>query len=1312
MKTTIKILLVLILTVSLYADIKPAMTSFNAGEISPLLLLRSDFAKYDNSCQTLQNFLPLSQGPVVRRPGTYYIASTKIATQTVRLIPFEYAKTDSYILEFGDEYIRFYRNGGQIVDSVATETITVNNIVAHYLLNDIEGTVVVDADGGTYPGTATGNVSLWTDEGKAGSCLDFGNTYAVEIDDNANFSFGNAATDTAFSIAGWVYVNGIDSLQVIASKWQEDTLREWRLSLDDSQHLQLHLCDDSIGLTSDRLAQWYLNEATNTTHVDDVSTTYDGIASANTDTFDATGKISGGLDFGGDKYVTVADAAGLSFGNAATDTTFSISAWIYVTESNHYQYIMSKLNHGSAIEWSFYLSGSERLSMYLADDSAAAYIHAYTSPLTNGWHHVVGSYDATEANTGITLYVDGESQTVTRSSQGTYVAMENTATDVLMGAVFINSSRTNFFESIIDNIILFDIELTTADVLNLYNSGEGTESLSMTFPSTVADDALGLGWHFVASTYTGVGSGTAADGILLYVEGSLVDSTSNNTTDYVAMENTAVKTRIGAQYSSASALEYIWRDKIDNIFIVSDVLTAVEIAALYTTAAYEIVSPYTESQLFDIQYAQSADVMYLAHKDELPRKLTRTLHTLWTIEDVNYVTGPFMNQNTASTTLTPSGLTGTIDITASEDVFNSSQVGALWEIRHPRTDATLSGSLATATSTSAIDCEGEYKLVTHGTWTAEVYLERSNDNGLTWEKVSGSFVSSVNDDNIDLSDEETESGYKYRVTMANRSSGTATYTFVVYDHIHTGIVKITNFTSPTVVTAKVYTALSAASSTTYWSEGYWSDYNGYPETIEFHEFRLWYGGNNNYPQTLWASRIDDYNDMTAGDLDTDALIYTIPNQNPIQWLKSQTYLMIGSLGGAGRIGEQDEAMAPLVQPQYLHQTTDGCKFLQAEMAGDAILYVERGGKKVREFVYNFEKDKFVSPDMTVLAEHITGDGIDEMAYQSRPDSTLWCVRDDGDFLSMTYNRPQDVVAWAHHVTDGDIESVATIPGTGEDEVWMSVERTIDGSTVRYIERMQPRDWGTSQSDCFFVDSGLTWNGGDTVSVGTATQASPCVIHVSSWPVDGDGTSLADGDQIIIQSVLGMTELNGNVYTMDDAVVASLTFSLNNSSDTANISAASYTTYISGGTVQRVDNTFSGFDHLEGESISVLADGDVQANVTVATGTISIDVWANKVHAGMPYTSILETMPVAVEGAIGARIQISRVAVNFYESLGTLYGVEDDTEECFTETSLVTGWKKLSFQQGYTDEATIYLEQIDPLPLTIRAIIPSVIITEQ
>ena len=1075
---------------SLLAAVQPAMTSFNAGELSPLMRMRSDFDKYDNGCATLQNMLPLSQGPAMRRPGTYYIAQTETMTERSRLIPFKFSTTDTYMLEFGDFYMRVYRDDAQVLDD----------------------------DDAIYELATVYSESELPD---------------IQYRQNADVMF---------------LVNGADPPQKLTrlghSYW----------TIEDVNYVDGPFLDEYVAVdTQTGYAVNYASSGESATASESgaYGAASGAVANTNDEDYDTYRRYTGGEDF--DYYGRYTSTAYFT-----TEITFDAAVDL------------------SSIEY--------RLgwSAVTTTRTASFKVHYDTADV---WTEVATGIDDNVVSGGDWEDVDG----VKLSLYG----------------------KTDMIDSGYAVISLYEIKAFGL-------SGVQVAAINYFTPSNTASHNRTLD----ASGAADQGGSPNIVRIPSTAHGFLAD-------DYVVIDGTT---------------NYDGTYKITNI---------------------------DSANTFDIESAYTAET--------------------------------FATTDTASSRIL---------ITSDKDTFEAGHVGSLWKIRHPRTDAKLSGSLSSATSSSAIACEGDYSLTTHGTWTGTVMLERTSDGGTTYEEVSESSRSSVDDDNIDYSGNEPDPGYSYRVTMNPFTSGTATYNFNVYDHMHTGVVRIASYIGPDEVTATVLTDLAAVTKTTYWSEGYWSPKNGYPRTVEFHEFRLWYGGNENYPQTLWASKTDDYESMKDGMDDDDALIYTLPGQNPIQWLLSHSYLMIGTLGGAGRLGETDEAMSPTTKPQYKHQTTDGSSYTQAVLAGDVILYLENGGKKIREFVYAFEQDKFVSPDMTVLAEHITGDGIVDMAFQSRTDSTLWCVRDDGNFPSMTYNRGEQVIGWAEHVTDGDVESIAVIPGQTEDEVWMIVERTIDSNSVRYVEKMKPRDWGSDDNDTFFVDSGLTWAGGDAVVITAVSKADPAVVTVSIWPTDGDGTDLADDDQVKIVSVAGMTELNGNVYTVDDADSSALTFSLNNSANTVNIDSTSYTTYTSGGTAQRFENSFSGFDHLEGETIAILGDGAVQISQTVSSGAFTISNWVNKLHAGMPYTSILETMPIVFEGAIASRKTVSAVSINFYESLGTEYGVEGDVDDCFSETSLVTGWKPLRFQHGFTNDATIYIQQDKPLPLTIRAIIPTVTVTER
>ena len=739
---------------------------------------------------------------------------------------------------------------------------------------------------------------------------------------------------------------------------------------------------------------------------------------------------------------------------------------------------------------------------------------------------------------------------------------------------------------------------------------------------------------------------------------------------------------------------------------------------------YEITTPFENTEIFDVQYVQEADTMYLVDGNDPPQKLTRTDHDAWTIEDVNFTTGPFLDENITTTTVEPNNTTGTISLVADANIFDETHVGALWRIGYRRSDNPLVGTLDANESSSTIEVGGDYYYNIQGTWTGDAILEKSYDAGSNWETVYPRYNadSAVNEDR---DDSEPDDDVLYRVTMENYEKGDAEYYLRVSQNVNYGVVKIVAYVDANEVQATVVSTLEDCNDTTdIWAEGYWSDYRGWPQTLEFYEQRLMFGGSTSYPQTIWASRTasgasDDYENMTSGVDDDDALIYVLPGQNPIQWMLAQTHLLLGTLGGVGRWGSSDDEtpITPTEPTNYRMQARYGAAYMQAVMVGDAVLYVERGGMRVREFVYSLERDRFVAPDMTILAEHISGDGIVDIAYQSRPGSILWCVTDDGDLATLTYQRDQDVVGWARQTTEGSFESVAVIPGDDEDEVWVIVNRTIDDSTVRYVEQFQPRDWGSSQNDCFFVDCGLSFDGGDAVSITAATQA---------CPTDGDGTDLADDDQIKITSVVGMTELNNNIYTIDDADSTAKTLTLADSTGTTDINSVGFTAYTSGGSLQRFERDFTNMTHLEGEGVASLSQGETQPSEDVSSGAVSVDQWGNKVHIGLPFTSQFKTMPIIIEGregiSAGKTARINEVTIDFYESLGVQYGTDADNIDTVVfydpdvdvgdPIPLFTGVRQMPFLYGMYRNAQVYLESDQPLPFTVRMVAPKITVTEK
>lgn len=495
---------------------------------------------------------------------------------------------------------------------------------------------------------------------------------------------------------------------------------------------------------------------------------------------------------------------------------------------------------------------------------------------------------------------------------------------------------------------------------------------------------------------------------------------------------------------------------------------------------YQIQTPFTTADLFNIQYAQADNQMYLVDGNHPPQLLRRFGHADWTIEDCNFITGPYLPENIENITITPSATTGTITLVADANIFDGNHVGALWQISQKRGTQVLSGSLASDTNSTESDTfTGGYSFTTSGTWNATVTLERKASNSTVWVNA----LASLNSTNFDNPANEESAGASFRVRMSSYVSGSCSYTFMISDPMNHGVVRISEYIDANDVNALVITALEDTNATKQWREGYWSNYRGWPKAVEFHQQRLVYGGSTSFPQTIWFGKANpnDYLDFTEGVLDTSAFTIALPGQNPIQWLLSQDYLFIGTSGSVGKYGDQGKAITP-TSPNYREQSKAGAAGIKAVLAGDALLYIERGGTKVRELIYSLAMDKYLSPDLTILSENITRGGIVDVAFQVRPDPMLWCVLSDGNMAVLTYQRDQEVIGWTLHNTEGTFESVCRIPGvpgTSEDEIWVSVKRTPDGNEVRYIEQFQPRDWGDDVNNCWFVDSGLHYDGNST-----------------------------------------------------------------------------------------------------------------------------------------------------------------------------------------------------------------------------------------
>ena len=273
----------------------------------------------------------------------------------------------------------------------------------------------------------------------------------------------------------------------------------------------------------------------------------------------------------------------------------------------------------------------------------------------------------------------------------------------------------------------------------------------------------------------------------------------------------------------------------------------------------------------------------------------------------------------------------------------------------------------------------------------------------------------------------------------------------------------------------------------------WTGSN-YPGAIAIHQARLFLAGTPAQPDTIWASKSNDFEDMTTGSNDDDAMKFTIADGevNKIQWIvSSRKALLAGTAGGEFSVRGSAGATLTPNNPDVSAETQNGCARVAPVRVTGATIYAQFARRQLFEMVYSFEEDAQVSPELSLLARHIPRPGVRRMAWQRTPWSVIWMCLDDGGLAAVTYMRDQQVVGWHVHPiggVDANVRSIACIPGGGQEQLWALVARTIDGTTKRYVEVMEDEfvaPANRSTADAFFVDSGLTYSG---AAVSTVTGA--------------------------------------------------------------------------------------------------------------------------------------------------------------------------------------------------------------------------------
>lgn len=705
---------------------------------------------------------------------------------------------------------------------------------------------------------------------------------------------------------------------------------------------------------------------------------------------------------------------------------------------------------------------------------------------------------------------------------------------------------------------------------------------------------------------------------------------------------------------------------------------------------YELAAVYDESELFEIEYIGGADTILLFHQSHPVKRLRRFSTTHWVLDDAPFSPQPFYEQGlkpAQSLTLSAATVGSGRTFTAGGASFLEADVGRYM---------TAQGGVALITgytSTTIVTCTIQTAFITtsfaSGAWTITGTPQAvctPSKNGLVGEEVTldlttgtlyedpltldgATFDGAATPPEIDFSTLTSHGysggdtvrvsacepieyngvyelvsasgddfavnyspnpgaisvlGFVQKITATSSTNGWRSGDVGSFVQINGGLIEITAYSSGSQVTGIIRKAMTSdvgaqAGSWTL-NQAIWNDANGYPSTGAFFQQRLIVGGCPAFPHTVAGSVIGEYYNFQLGLNDDDAFLYDIDSTefDPILHIaKSKNQLIVLTSGNEFTLtGGIESPMTP-TNVQVDNPSDYGANDVRPLRVGNELVFVNRTGKKVRAMGYRFESDSFASNDLTKLSEHITGNGLLDFAYQQEPESIVWAVRADGRLVTLSIDRDEGVLAWAKHETDGAFESVEAIPnGQGYDEVWVSVRRTINGSTVRYIEYFDP-----------YTDVSLH-------SAVALALGSPSAV----W---------------------------------------------------------------------------GGLDHLEGEVIQVIADGTVQSDVLVSSGSITLDVEASQISAGIPalgYIKLLNPEIVTPYGsAQGNHISVSSITIRCLNSIAMLIDEQYVDLREFGESLLdqppptFTGDLDVS-KIGWFKNLVCEISQANALPLHVLAVV--------
>lgn len=479
------------------------------------------------------------------------------------------------------------------------------------------------------------------------------------------------------------------------------------------------------------------------------------------------------------------------------------------------------------------------------------------------------------------------------------------------------------------------------------------------------------------------------------------------------------------------------------------------------------------------------------------------------------------------------------------------------------------------------------------------------------------------------------------------------------------------------------------------------------QAVAYFEQRRVYGGATASPAKLWMTQSNTIYDFSYNipSKDTDRIVVQMAaRQNErIRHILTLSDLMVLTDQGEWQVSPVNSDVITPNTISVRKQSSFGANFAVPVTLGTSAVYVTARGGHARELSYSQDSRGYVTGDLSLRAAHLfDGKDMVDIACMRAPFPVLWFVSTDGLLKSLTYIPEEKIYAWHEHETDGVFESVAVITEGLSDVLYASVRRTINGVTKRYVERMAPlQEYGDNN---IYLDSSLSGDGTNA----TATTMTLTDTLYRGWGVGTLVTASRSAGTFVTTDVndyLVLIDAAGNKYRAEVLAVGS-------PATTATVRLLDVVPESLRGVATTswafARNQWSGLSHLEGKTVSIWADGVMQASKVVSGGSVTIDTPAIKVRIGLPYTTTVETLPIALQADAFGQGRTKNVNKVWVRMQGTQeFQIGPTTSDLVSSGTLPSGQTdgelQVTLLPAWSQDGSIVMQQSDAFPMNINGL---------